>query len=152
MGLEVLAFSGLKESPVEDDNTVVLNLSEKHPERADGLKDSQAYTYQTKFEFRAGALGAENWFNELARMSGWTLGREGFLSSVRNADSGPFWEMMFFPAEGVIGPVTSQKLLGDFHTYDDRARLVSSDLFYDRYQNWWKAFEMAINDGAVVIC
>ena len=59
----------------------------------------------------------------------------------------------FADNEGVIGSVVSEKLYKDFANNYEAAKVLPTGLdreyWFNRYENWMKAFEMARHNGAV---
>lgn len=49
----------------------------------------------------------------------------------------------------IIGPVASAKLVADFIEWDERARSLGDDEFYEWYARMRKVFEYAGDAGAV---
>lgn len=100
--------------------------------------------------FRAGSYGGYNyWRSELAKIAGLSSDRSAFDSP------GPFAELVYFADnEGTIGPMASAKLATDFAEWHGRAKAHASLLdddgwFMCRYEDWWAAFNLAKNGGAV---
>lgn len=64
--------------------------------------------------------------------------------------SGPFRELILYGRfGGFIGPVASAKLAADFIEWDESARSIGEDAFYDWYARMRKVFEYAGEAGAV---
>ena len=141
-------------------------LNHDFPGRADDIDDRCVYRAEESMGFRAGSYGGYNvWREELAKLAGY----EGLKVDRHNsgniqirhdagafeATEGPFWDLICFSdCEGVIGSVISSKLAKDFAEWDERAKAHSyicdqPSRFYEVYQEWRKAFEMAADCGAV---
>lgn len=67
-----------------------------------------------------------------------------------SGESGPFSELInFSDCDGVIGPVVSKKLAGDFADFQEKADAFGSDEFSKFYAGMRQAFEFAAQDGFV---
>ena len=119
-----------------------MKWSETHfPGRGEGIDPDTVYTFNERFNFRAGGYGGYNWWRStLDRFKG----DEAFQELINFADN-----------EGVIGPVVSKKLANDFVKYESEAIAFSKtladneDFWLESYRNWKKAFEVAADNGAV---
>lgn len=142
------------------------------PGRAEGLT-SEWYELPTadadSHAFRAGSYrGYNTWREWLAKLAGYPAvldsieDRSGIHNHSRgawNASGGPFFELInFADNEGTIGPVVSARLAKDFAEWDERAKAAaeaadddaeSRKWFYEKYQDWRRAFELAAENGAV---
>ncbi|NHT75896.1 hypothetical protein G8E10_09410 [Rhizobiaceae bacterium CRRU44] len=173
MGLDVTAYSKL--SKIDDvkyldgdvyDKTLtvvapeaydlVVYVSRDFPGREEGLEDRGVYQAEESFGFRAGSYGGYNDFREeLAKLAGYPSvpgdsERHNHSRGAWAAKGGLFWELIkFSDCDGTIGPVVSKKLSEDFRTFDADAQTHGDAWFYQRYQEWKKAFELAADDGAV---
>lgn len=131
------------------------------PGRADGLEDGAVYTY-SEFDhvFSRGYGSYNRWRETLAKLAGYPLDfRETF--GVREAsyaaaawngkiNEGPFYELVnFADNEGVIGPVAATKLLRDFVEFDDRAKAITEEHFYEGYCDMRRGLELAADGGAL---
>jgi len=140
------------------------------------LKRDHLYESTTNSQygnFRAGSYSGYNqWRNELAKMAGYSSAdevwqdeefdsfkkfnlRKDKLDSISGdvvEKPKPFYELInFSDAEGVIGPEVSKKLYEDFVEFDEKAQnhTDSDSWFYQKYQEWKKAFKIASQNGAV---
>jgi hypothetical protein len=132
------------------------------PERAEGLTPGKVYRFQTSFEFRAGSYsGYSAWRNELAKLGGYPPTMASFLrgnppeprydATAWQRKSGPFWELIAFSdAEGLIGPVTCQRVHADFIRFQPAAEKHPDAEFRESYADWAKAFRLCANGGAIV--
>lgn len=148
------------ETGVEREDGFTAWLSDKFPGRGDDIVHRGYYlTHGDSMSFRMGYGGVFNWRNWLAMISGWPLSEydlygqteKSYAASTWSAESGPFWEFIFFSdGDGLLGPDTSAKLARDFAEFDDAARSSKTlPEYYDLYCTWRKAFEMAAGDGVV---
>jgi hypothetical protein len=93
------------------------------------------------------AIGCEgrDWHDVLAQMVGFDRS-----ANVEPSADTPFREILH-PAiqSATLGPKVARKLLGDFHAWDERAKILADAEFYLAY--WWLrcCFTHASNDGAV---
>lgn len=177
MGLDITAYSNIKRlegiqfdedgEPVNFDGDYTrLYVNRDFPGRADEVEDGKCYSTEGEHHaFRAGSYGGYNfWREELARMAGYpatdyrVYGRteKRHDAGAWAADSGPFFELICFSdCEGVIGTAVSQKLAKDFADFDEKAKTHEPVIpfmqgrFYDLYQQWRKAFEVAAQNGVV---
>lgn len=132
------------------------------PGRAEGLESGACYGYtEVKHVFSRSYGGYNRWRETLAKLAGYPLHyRETF--GVRNdshaaaawngmvAAGAPFYELVnFADNEGTIGPVVSAKLLRDFIEWDDRAKAITTDYFYDGYCDMRRGLEIAADGGAM---
>ena len=109
--------------------------------RGEGIDSKTVYTYEDKYEFRAGSYSGYNWWrSDLESLSD----GKSFIELINFADN-----------EGVIGSVISKKLYNDFVNNYDKAKEYSQTLgeegeyWFSKYEDWLKAFEMAKEYGAV---
>jgi hypothetical protein len=139
------------------------------PRRADDLEDRKAYKAEESDGFRAGSYGGySNWRERLAKVAEYPTVEVGSIAqadSMRYAKSHPhsasawgvdvdrpFVELInFSDCEGVIGTAISKKLASDFADFQDRANATCDPYFIEKYGEWRKAFEMASDNGCVVL-
>lgn len=142
MGLNISAYSNIEyigddEEELEDE-LEYKEYTQIYPNRhflsaADGLKKG-FYTYENRGSFRAGSYsGYNDWRSQLKNM----VDNEKDFQELIN----------FSDCEGVIGSVTSKKLLEDFKKWNNVA--VTKKYFYELYEEWQKVFELASNNGCV---
>lgn len=164
MGLDITAYRKVKfvrplkegeDSDAEWPRLTCLCVNDDFAARADGLKDGLYEVSQNPDDtiaFRAGSYSGYNWWRDkLAEFIGTTTTAEW----RKTTPSGPFHELInFADNEGVIGPITSAKLARDFQEHRARAERMANDnpdldWWWDLYQKWQRAFEMAASEGAV---
>lgn len=155
MGLDITAYKKLKvvENPQVDEDGDLVNWKtewrpgesmkwseENFPGRGEGVEADCVYTYEDSFGFRAGSyFGYGYWRDVLEEFKG----DIAFQELINFADN-----------EGVIGPVVSKKLFEDFKKHEKEAEafaktLEDGEFFIEKYKCWMKAFEYALDDGAV---
>lgn len=181
MGLDISAYSKIKkvDCVFDEDGEPIDTISREriyyqfrayvNPDfdgRADDVTNGSVYTYEgDDYHFCAGSYsGYGQWREELARLAGyeskpvdrWGTGNIQNLHSYGafESTSGPFWETICFSdCEGIIGAEVSAKLAKDFSDFDEKAKThLAESRFYDKYQQWRKAFELASDSGCVVFC
>ena len=169
MGLDITAYRQLKPAleveldesgyPKESDKywkpgAAVQWAEENWPGRTEGIDSNTIYEFAKDFNFRAGSYGGYNrWRDMLAKLAGYGSAGDAW-NLVDRTFSGPFIELIdFADNEGVIGPKISAKLAKDFRDYEVKAKEFAEtsgeSWFWEKYQNWKKAFEMAADNGAV---
>ena len=146
--------------PVEDYYKVWANPD--FPGRADGLEDRACYSYaDAEHVFSRSYGGYNRWRETLAKLAGYPLDyRE--MYGVREASHAAaawngkvqagshFWELVnFADNEGTIGPVVAAKLLRDFAEFDERAKAIEADRFYEGYCDMRRGIELAADGGAL---
>jgi hypothetical protein len=166
MGLDITAYSQLK--PLRDydksgeydyPREVPIWVNTDFPGRCDEFPDEprKLYGFAERLDFRAGSYGGYNaWRDKLAKLAGAKpikdAKEEHPYAHAVFADPDPklpFVELInFADNEGTIGTAVSRKLAADFAMNRDKAEAIG-DWFWDRYQDWQKAFEIASDDGAV---
>lgn len=141
-------------------------INHDFPGRADDVENRAVYLAEESMGFSAGGYGGYNaWRDELAKMAGYpaiAVDRYNTGNVQMRHDygafestSGPFWETInFSDCEGVIGASVSAKLAKDFAEWDERAKQYGESMqqpnwFYEKYQEWRAAFEMAADGGMV---
>lgn len=174
MGLDIYAYSKLQKldcvfdecgEPIDAttrkpfQNCVFLHPNQHYIDRAAGL--SGWYQRAGCFHVKAGSYGwYSKWRDWLAEISGWPIssyelyGKQwpSHAASAWAAESGPFWELInFSDCAGAIGGKHCQKLLDDFVAFQSKAE-KENGRFFEKYQEWRKAFEVASNAGAVKFC
>lgn len=156
MGLDITAYKKLSkvENPKLDDDGYPENWQTEwkpgggmiwsescFPGRGEGVEPNTVYKYEDEFDFRAGSYSGYGWWRE--RLEEISDGNS-FLELINFADN-----------EGVIGSVVSKKLYNDFVSNAELAEKYSKTIgedgeyWFDKYNSWMKAFEMAMDDGAV---
>lgn len=157
MGLDIKAYRGIKAirdfDHVEDVPRYLVNFTKNDdafPGRADEINPDKLYGFVAEFRFPAGSYsGYGDWRNALARLAGHSDASAVFA----DPRPGPFVELInFTDCDGTIGWTVAAKLAKDFADFDDRARaaVVDPNWFYDVYQDFRAAFELASRGGAVV--
>jgi hypothetical protein len=148
MGLDVVAFKNAKPS-TDEYSTHVYSVTGCE-NRLDG-KTEGTYDGEDKFHFRAGSYGGYNeWRNWLSRKFLGVDPREVWDNKEKYTGK-PFVELIdFSDCEGAFGPVTSAKLAKDFQ--DNKDSVVDRSWNQARYEYWQRAFELAAQEGFVVLC
>lgn len=168
MGLDVTAYSRLVEVPgaerdkdgelVDYDNLVDFYENKDFPGRFEGLKKDVAYKIEGECSgLSTGYGGYSAWREELAKLAGYPAqmreqyGRqvESHCAACWSGAHGPFAEQInFSDCEGTIGPVVSAKLAKDYAEFAERAESIGG-YFWEKYQEWKAAFDLAADNGAV---
>lgn len=159
MGLNIIAYRQLKpvQNPTLDEDGYPISWEAEWkpgtsmkwseniwPGRGEGISPDTVYTFDDKFDFRAGSYNGYNRWRE--KLEEFADGRDLFLELINFADN-----------EGVIGPIVSAKLAIDFMENAEaaisfaNARIDESEheWWLEKYSDWRKAFEMASDNGAV---
>ena len=160
MGLDITAYSNVRAAADEvafDENGDLrdgyceLRINDSYPSHAGEIKD-KCYEYDHVFDFRAGAYSSyNNWRDELAALAGYGSAKNVWELSL----TGAFTELInFSDCDGTIGHQFASKLAKDFADFEAKAgsavvTLRASAEFYQRYQKWRQAFELAAQNGAV---
>ena len=189
MGLDITAISEIEPVEIPEDIELwsdeyydweeeqnfpgsVWNLyqSPNFPEQGEGLPDGSVVSKGEDFSHRAGSYSGYNEWRRLLARAALGMSDEEVWNTI---DSGvsysevPFGELInFSDADGVIGPIASQKLYNDFVKYEepimkklDRFYLKFEDYEIDgetydwfkfKYKDWKEAFRIASNNGAVI--
>jgi len=139
-------------------------------DQSEGIPGGEYICEGIQDSFRAGSYsGYSGWRRTLANMIGWDIEelwrkvetlvqRNENLNDVLSENGNvkidiPFVELLHFSdCEGFIGPKTSAKLYADFLEWNEKAKTVDQGYFYEKYQEWTKAFEVASDGGCVVFC
>lgn len=156
MGLDIRAYSNVnfvREFPEDDEDDchgkeIRVSINQDFPERCKNLKGG-IYSFEDSMGFRAGSYSGYNqWRNELAVFSGYEDDKDAWKKEF-----GPFWELIYFSdCEGCIDFEISKKLYKDFCDFDDKAKIYDRNedsYFYQKYNSWKDAFELASNNGCV---
>ena len=187
MGLDITAVSKLKpiEIPdhleqwsdeyydweMEQEGSIVnIYTHDAFPEASEGLEDGAYLELGERYGFRAGSYSGYNEWRRLLARAALGMSDEEVWNKV---DSGvgyneiPFGELInFSDADGVIGPVSAEKLYNDFVNLEedvmaqlDRYYLKFEDFevdgetyhwFKHKYNDWKEAFRIASDNGAVI--
>ncbi len=173
MGLDISVYTNVSyvsPQPQNEECNSFINLY-PHPyfdEQADGLKGGW-YEAEEVFSFRAGSYSGYNeWREQLCRMA-LNVDPEDIWNNPESFKDKPFYYLINFgDNEGIIGPKTSAKLLEDFRDFEEKAkewkmyseeelaailadnREYFRNYFYNKYQEWQKAFEIAATQNGVV--
>ncbi|WP_432372359.1 hypothetical protein ACRPHP_16695 [Pantoea allii] len=175
MGLDITAYSDIKKlnATLDDDGEAIDNatgealqwdgmwfstwVNPDFPGRADDVEDGAVYSYQDCTGHSIGYGGHYWWRNKLAEIAGYPLTEQVqygrietcHFAGATSAESGPFFELInFSDCEGVIGTAISRKLAKDFADFEEKAKSEGGH-FYENYQHWKNAFDMASNNGCV---
>ncbi|WP_186019505.1 hypothetical protein [Burkholderia gladioli] len=165
MHLIVSAYAGLiqldaprvdqKGDPL-DMGCVRFDAAPRYRHRADGLDLSRIYRYHNAFEFSSGTYITHEIFRErLAKMADYpaiSIGasRVSHTNGAIAASGGPFKELIDFSTTcGTLGRATSAKLAGDFRIFIGSVDGLRDPLFAQLFRNWFFAFCLVENNGAV---
>ena len=175
MGLDIGAMSGLKDAPGkicdedweiidektgewEDGKFYVANINPDFKEQAEGLEANKVYGYEEYFNFRAGSYGGYNQWREMLCNMALGLDPNDLWNHKDKYKGEPFYELInFSDCEGTIGSVTCKKLFNDFKKFRARAKGYSNGLppsydgeyWFQKYEEWMKAFKMGADNGCV---
>ena len=175
MGLDIsyaskVDFENRRDPDDESEDILYLYQNDSLLDQSEGIKSGEYTCEGIQDSFRAGSYsGYSGWRRNLAKMIGWEIEdlwrnvetlvqRNENLNDVLNENDRfsvdiPFIELLHFSdCEGFIGPKTSTKLHADFLEWDEKAKAVDQGYFYERYQEWTKAFEVASDGGCVIFC
>lgn len=132
------------------------------PGRADGLEDRACYSYdEVEHVFSRSYGGYNRWREALAKMAGYPLHyhemfgvrEESHAAAAWNGlvkAGASFWELVNFADDkGTIGPLAAAKLLRDFAEFDERAKALTEDYFYEGYCGLRRGLELAVDGGAL---
>ncbi len=156
MGLDITAYSQIKKlDALFDKDGEPVNPDTREPyeeffqpcinydfaKQSYGLEDGAVYSYARTMRFHAGSYtGYNSWREQLAKLVGYSPA----------AAEGPFIEFIFFSdCDGVIGHKIATKLYKDFQEWDERAKALGDEWFYEKYAEWAAAFKLASDEGAV---
>jgi len=188
MGLDITAISQMKslKSPPgvelwsdefydweEEQGGNIWNTGQNQhfPAQSEGVPGGLVQGLGDTFQFRAGSYsGYGEWRDDLARAMGNESGARGMWTSIDNGGTNdkPFQELInFSDADGLIGPIVSQKLYEDFVSYeseiekaidwwylkmDEHKEYNTDDVkwFKQKYSDWKHAFDVARQNGMVI--
>ena len=175
MGLDIsyaskVDFENRRDPDDESEDILYLYPNDSLLDQSEGIQSGEYICEGIQDYFRAGSYsGYSSWRRTLANMIGWEIEdlwrnvetlvqRNENLNDVLNENDRfsvdiPFVELLHFSdCEGFIGPKTSAKLHADFLEWNEKAKAVDQGYFYERYQEWTKAFEVASDGGCVIFC
>ncbi len=115
------------------------------PQNAAGLEIGAAYEFEQENGFSVcnNVHEYSTWLEELVDLV-------GVEEASDEHEPGPFQGLILYGGLGeIIGPVASVKLVADFIEWDERARSLGDDAFYEWYVRMRKVFEYAGEAGAV---
>jgi hypothetical protein len=169
-GLDVTAYEGLEivkaprfyqdGEPLGPQQVKLEPGEDEFAARFAGLQAGKVYHYRNAFEFSAGSYSGYNrWRNELARLAGYPasastsvkgVSEQRYDATAWKLKKGPFWELInFSDAEGVIGPQACKRIYADFIQYQPAIRGHADADFLASYNDWFKAFKLCANGGAL---
>lgn len=169
MGLDITAYRKITpapDAPTQDGEPVdwenhfwahpnsIKFTEENWPGHSEGIAPG-VYKFADALKFRAGSYGGYNeWRSWLARVAGWSGAEECWRADETEARKRPFFELIHFADnDGVIGSKVAAKLAKDFADNEDKARGQAAGehggWYFQQYQKWREAFEMAADGGAV---
>lgn len=168
MGLDITYYSKLKKidcvfdadgEPIGITDYFQPYINPDFPGRADDIENKAVYSYQECDGFRAGSYSGYNaWREELAKLAGYPeietedygIKRKRHDAGAWKAGGGPFWELIHFSdCEGTIGAKVSAKLADDFAKFQPQADAHPEEWFRSKYAEWFQAFNVASDAGAV---
>ncbi|AEA65444.1 hypothetical protein [Burkholderia gladioli] len=165
MQLIVSAYAGLVQLPEPrlnqkgdpiDPCCVRFDAAPRYPQRADALNLGPIYQYHNAFAFSSGTYVMHDIFRErLAEIADYpaiSIGasRVNHTNGAIAASGGLFKELIDFSiTSGTIGPTTCAKLADDFRLFIGAIDVQHDELFAELYRNWFFAFSLAANNGAV---
>lgn len=175
MGLDISAYSGIKklDATINDDGEAIDNktlealpwdgswftpwVNPDFPGRADEIESGAVYSYEDCTGHGIGYGGHYWWRDQLAKVASYPLteqtqyGKTQYchFAGALAARGGPFYELInFSDCDGVIGTVVCKKLAADFAAFAEKAELEGGS-FYENYQYWREALDMASNNGCI---
>lgn len=154
MGLDVSYYRDL--SPIacdgEDCDHIRIYANDPAFEGREAPLTPGCYDGEEVDGFSAGSYGGYNQWRAWLSMLALGASPEDVWNNRKTFAGKPFVELVnFSDCEGTIGPDVSKKLAADFATFDEKTREGMKDYhgYYEKYQEWRKAFEVATNNGAV---
>ncbi len=157
MGLDIVAYSKLRESEYEDTIHVNRDAFKMNEDLNEGY-----YEHTDNFHFRAGSYsGYNHWRDTLCRaIHG--VPAEVLWSRTKTYEGKDFFELInFSDCEGQFGPKISEKLYQDFANEENKKKLknylsenkIMDDYFYEaNYDDFMKAFNLSRQEGLLVFC
>lgn len=120
------------------------------PERADG-RESGFYFFEEQVGFRAGSYSSYNHFRDWLSQTALGVPAHVVWSNAEEYAERPFFELIHFADnEGIIGPGPAKRLALAFAEHAEQAKATGGDdYYYDTYERFWRAFELAADDGLV---
>lgn len=120
------------------------------PEYMDGNPNG-VYRFELGHDFRAGSYSGYGAFREALCRFALNVEPEIVWANPEKYRGKPFFELInHSDCEGALGPETCMKLHGDFEAWRDSAMENLEDYYFQRYQDWAKAFDEAAGNGFVV--
>ncbi len=135
------------------DNDIHHIYTSSFPEQAYPYKNNDCIKLSgNRMHFRAGSYGGYNqWRNQLAQLAHGVEAETVWDLEESYKDKAFFGLINFSDAEGVISHVTASKLAANFQEYYELAKKHTPDTgFFEKYEKFKSAFELA-SDGGVVI-
>lgn len=126
-----------------DIDAVEIDANPEWPYFADGLEVGSTYMYEEDGWF---SFGRRHAYYENVEKLAVLVGYDDRLPDADNP--GPFREL-FRLGLGTAGPVISAKLVSDFDDWDERAKALNDESFYNFYRHMRGLFEFAMKDGCV---
>jgi hypothetical protein len=147
MGLDIVAMNKAK---LTADGDAVAVYNANGFDCLDGKPEGR-YTGETEIHFRAGSYGGYNDWRKWLSYTFLGVTPEKVWENPEKFAGKPFVELINFgDNEGTFGPVTSAKLAKDFQ--DNLASVIESDSWErEKYVDWQRAFELAADDGFVIL-
>ena len=173
MGLDIsyaskVDFENRRDPDDESEDILYLYPNDSLLDQSEGIQSGEYTCEGIQDYFRAGSYsGYSGWRRMLASLIGWKIEdlwirvetlvhRNESINDVLDENDNskvniPFVEMLHFSdCEGFIGPKTSAKLHADFLEWDEKAKNFEDSYFYELYEKWTKAFEVASDGGCVI--
>jgi hypothetical protein len=119
-------------------------------DRADGRTNGY-YSYEERLDFPAGSYSGYGAFRHWLSSTMLGVAPAIVWGNSRTYQDKPFYELInFADNEGVIGPGPAKRLAEAFAAHDKQARDDNAPgSYYEEYVTWWRAFELAAEDGLV---
>lgn len=152
MGLDVTALSKAKRvGEIDSDEDAIAAYNANGFKRMDGVSEGR-YRGKREFGFHAGSYGGYNNWREWLSKKFLSVNPQEVWNAPEKFTGRPFVELInFADNEGTFGPVTSAKLAKDFQQHSAEIEDRDDHFFVRKYMEWQKAFELASDEGLVVL-
>jgi len=151
VGLDVTALSKAKRvGGFDSDEDAIAAYNGNGFNRMDGVAEGR-YVGADEFGFAAGSYGGYNAWREWLSKKFLGVDPQQVWDAPERFAGRPFVELInFADNEGAFGPVTSAKLAKDFQEHASELKR-DDDWNVRKYLEWQKAFELASDEGLVVL-
>lgn len=161
MGLELIAVNKIKKIAnfsdnwndlIDDDEKKIIRVKVNNSFLSHDYLESGIYIYEgDEMDISCGSYSTYSYFRNTLSNIAHGVNSNIIWNNHEKYKGEAFYELInFSDCEGVIGPISSAKLLSDFKKYKEDFFKISNEWDCEHYEDWIKMLEIASNDGMLI--